>query len=129
VKVSYAAQIAVSTACCAIALVIAPEIVPQVAVAQVAPGAVSITGTLRPGQPGQVPYEAIKPANWNGTLVVDLDFTSWKPALRQWYLDHGIAVGGVHRLTDSGGYDLQAAADNLVEVRRLFSEKVGTTPR
>jgi hypothetical protein len=124
VKLPYVFRTAGSTVCCAIAVLTTMQ-----AVAQVPSGPVSITGTLRPGQPGQVPYEVVQPANWNGTLVVDLDFTTWRPYLRKWYLDHGVAVGGVRRLTDSGGYDLQAAAENLVEVRRLFSEKIGSTPR
>jgi hypothetical protein len=99
------------------------------AAAQDSAAPVTITGVFNAGQPNEVSYEAIKPANWNGTLVVDLDFVTWRPGLRNWYLAHGVAIGGIRRSVNADGYNLQAAADNLVEVRRLFGEKTGSMPR
>jgi len=74
--------------------------------AAMTPGAVAITGTLREGLVGQTPYEAIKPAEWNGTLVLDLDFVSdtWGAVQRRWFLEHGYAIGGPNRQQDESAY-------------------------
>lgn len=73
---------------------------------------VTLTGTLRLGEPGQKPYSAIKPAaEWNGTLALDLDFNGWNPAQREWFLSHGYAIGGVARTQNVSAYEIHQYID------------------
>ena len=44
------------------------------------------------GEPGQKPYAVIKPAEWNGRLVLDLDFNGWN-ARKEWFLGHCVSLG------------------------------------
>jgi hypothetical protein len=46
------------------------------------------------GEPGQTPYAVIKPVEWNGTLVLDLDFNGWNAVQKEWFLGHCFAIGG-----------------------------------
>src|SRR6476620_1137444 len=46
----------------------------------------SLSGTLRMGEPGQKPYAVIKPAEWNVTLFLDLDFNGWNALQKEWFL-------------------------------------------
>ena len=90
----------------------------------------TLEGTLHAGDVGEVKYQVIKPAAWNGTLVLDLDFTtSWNPVQRQWFLDRGYAIGGTHRNQNESGYNVREIVENQVALRRLLSEKAGTPKR
>src|SRR6185503_2726216 len=90
-------------------------------------GPLTLSGTLRQGQPGQTPYQVIAPEAWNGTLVLDLDFvTSWSPAQRQWFLDRGYAIGGITRANNEASYAMRDYVDNLLTLRRLVTEQKGT---
>src|SRR4051812_26156615 len=58
-------------------------------------------------------YRVVKPAQWNGTLVLDLDFinnpSAPPSAIEQWMLAGGYAIGGIsrepiaYRLPQAGG--------------------------
>jgi hypothetical protein len=98
-----------------------------------------IAGTLADG----TRWLARKPANWNGTLLLDLDGAGFGPlppgmaaipagarpaappagpgAFNNWLLAQGYALGGTTR--EPVGYDFPRAAAYLVDVRRRFSEK------
>jgi pimeloyl-ACP methyl ester carboxylesterase len=86
---------------------------------------VTVSGVLHAGEPGQVVYEAIKPAQWNGTLILDLDFNSWPTSRRDFFLSEGYAIGGNQRTQNSTAYELKDYVDNLVETRRLLAEAIG----
>src|SRR4051794_7110928 len=81
---------------------------------------VRVAGTLHAGTPFQVVYEAIKPVDWNGTLVLDLDFNTWPAAQRQWFLDHGYAIGGSQRTKNKTAYEIKGYVDNLVTTRQYL---------
>jgi len=81
------------------------------------------------GEPGQTPYAVLKPADWNGTLVLDLDFNGWNPTLRQWFLDRGYAVGGMARTQNQSAYEIHQYIDNYVTIRQIFIDKVGMRPQ
>lgn len=83
---------------------------------------ISVSGVLHPGTPGQVVYEAIKPAEWNGTLILDLDFNGWNQARRSHFLDLGYAIGGNQRTQNETAYELKDYVDNLVTTRGLLME-------
>ena len=97
--------------------------------AQSATEPLAMSGTLRAGQAGEVPYSAIRPAKWNGTLIVDLDFIEWNQAQRQWFLDRGYAIGGTRRNQNESAYNIREIVDNLLEVRRLLTDRAGAAPR
>src|SRR5687768_8218029 len=46
-------------------------------------------------------YRAVKPAQWNGTLLLDLDFINNPQAppspIEQWMVANGYAIGGISR--------------------------------
>jgi DNA-binding beta-propeller fold protein YncE len=89
----------------------------------------TLSGVLRAGEPGEIPYQVLTPARWNGTLVLDLDFTtSWNPMLRQWFLDQGYAIGGTRRLQNAHAYVIREYVENFLTLRRLVSERTGTAP-
>ena len=74
-------------------------------------------------------YYIYYPTTWNGTLILDLDGDRWSSRyepLLNWVTEHGYAVGGIHR---SDVNDFKTAVDEMVEVRRIFSENVGTPDR
>ena len=95
------------------------------------PGAVVLSGMLRQGMVGQTPYEAIKPAEWNGTLVLDLDFVSdtWGGPQRRWFLERGYAIGGPNRQQDASAYEMRDHVENFLAIRKIFTEKFGTPKR
>lgn len=99
-----------------------------------APGAgaqapLTLNGTLRAGTPGEIPYEVVAPPQWNGTLVLDLDFiTSWSPTLRQWFLERGYAVGGTRRLQNAAAYQIRDYIANFIAIRGLLIERIGRPP-
>lgn len=86
--------------------------------------AVSVSGILHEGEPGQVVYEALKPADWNGTLILDLDFNNWRQDRRDFFLGAGYAIGGNQRTQNSTAYELKDYVDNLVETRRILIEAI-----
>src|SRR5688572_3648190 len=57
------------------------------------------------GLAGKLPdgsnYRVVKPAQWNGTLVLDLDFinnpSAPPSAIEQWMVANGYAIGGISR--------------------------------
>src|SRR6478735_4537221 len=65
---------------------------------------IDVSGTFHAGEPGQVVWRAIKPAGWNGTLVLDLDFNTWPAAQRDWFLQKGYAIGGIQRTQNETAY-------------------------
>jgi hypothetical protein len=86
------------------------------------PAATTLTGILREGLPGETPFTVLRPAAWNGTLVLDLDFlTGWRPAQRQWFLDRGYAIGGTRRTQNESAYDFDANVENFLDIRRRFA--------
>jgi pimeloyl-ACP methyl ester carboxylesterase len=84
----------------------------------------TLSGTLREGQPGQTPYQVVVPEAWKGTLVLDLDFvTGWQPVQRLWFLDRGYAIGGITRANNEASYAMRDYVDNLLTLRRLVTEQ------
>lgn len=88
---------------------------------------VRVSGTLHVGTPGQVVYEAIKPADWNGTLILDLDFNGWPAARRDFFLSQGYAIGGNQRTQNETAYELKDYVDNLVTTRDLLIDAIEAT--
>jgi len=79
---------------------------------------IDVSGTFHAGEPGQVVWRAIKPAGWNGTLVLDLDFNTWPAAQRDWFLQKGYAIGGIQRTQNETAYELKKYVDDLVATRQ-----------
>jgi pimeloyl-ACP methyl ester carboxylesterase len=90
------------------------------------PGPESIQGKLADGSN----YRVVKPAPWNGTIVLDLDFANnpdaAPSAIERWMTANGYAIGGISR--EPVAYRFRQAVDDLLEVRRLFSAKWNATP-
>ncbi|HWA21326.1 MAG TPA: hypothetical protein VG735_02900 [Caulobacterales bacterium] len=107
-----------------------------------------ITGTLADG----TSWEMTKPANWNGTILLDLDGAGFPASAipanlppdlaaaaakaqaerlinpyKDWLLAQGFATGGTQR--EPVGYDFLKAIDNLLVVRQHFTEKWGAPKR
>ncbi len=86
----------------------------------------SIQGMLADGSK----YRVVKPAPWNGTIVLDLDFANNPDAapsvIERWMTANGYAIGGISR--EPVAYRFRQAVDDLLEVRRLFSVKWNATP-
>jgi hypothetical protein len=76
-------------------------------------------------------YRAVKPAAWNGTLVLDLDFvndpTAPPTAIEQWMVANGYAIGVISR--EPIAYRFPAAVDDLLTVRTMFIERWGMPMR
>src|SRR5690606_8843948 len=85
---------------------------------------VTVSGIFHEGEPGQVVYEAIRPPEWNGTLILDLDFNGWRPDRRQFFLDQGYAIGGNQRTQNETAYELKDYVGNLVRTRELLIEAI-----
>lgn len=88
------------------------------------PADVRVSGTLHADTPGEVVYEAIKPADWNGTLILDLDFNRWSDNRREYFLDAGYAIGGNERTQNETAYEITTYVDNLVTTRDALVEAV-----
>lgn len=75
-------------------------------------------------------YRVVKPAQWNGTLVLDLDFVndpSAPPsAIERWMVAGGYAIGGISR--EPVAYRFPQAVDDLLAVRTMFIDRWGATP-
>lgn len=105
-----------------------------------------IRGMLADG----TPWTVRKPANWNGTILLDLDGAGMLPSapppgynpaamparpvsttpfagMKQWQFLQGYALGGTTR--EPVGYNFPQAVENLVEVRRQFIAKFGMPKR
>ena len=75
-------------------------------------------------------YRVVKPARWNGTLVLDLDFANNLSAppsvMERWMTANGYAIGGISR--EPVAYRFPQAVDDLVAVRTLFIDRWRATP-
>ena len=76
-------------------------------------------------------YRVVKPAQWNGTLVLDLDFinnpSAPPSAIEQWMVASGYAIGGISR--EPIAYRFPQAVDDLLTVRAMFIDRWGATPK
>jgi pimeloyl-ACP methyl ester carboxylesterase len=91
-----------------------------------------LSGIFHPGEPGQVAWRVIKPAEWNGTLVLDLDFApgGYSTTQRTWFLERGFAIGGIQRTQNETAYELKKYVDDLIQVRQnLIGAGAGTPYR
>src|SRR5262245_50256103 len=117
------------------------------AIAWSQPAIEEISGTFADG----TRWVARKPANWNGTLLLDLDGAGFlaraqestqgaasaarpaaaptRPAsaFNDWLYSQGYALGGTTR--EPVGYDFPKAADYLLDGRRRFIDKWGEPKR
>lgn len=89
---------------------------------------VEVNGVLHEGTPGEVVYRAITPDDWNGTLVLDLDFNRWPEDRINWYLDQGYAVGGNQRTQNQTAYEIHDYVDNMLATRDLLVEAGAEQP-
>ena len=89
-----------------------------------------LAGVFHPGEPGQVAWRVIKPAEWNGTLVLDLDFApgGYNETQRTWFLQRGYAIGGIQRTQNETAYELKKYVDDLIQVRRNLIDAGAGTP-
>ncbi|MEQ1730782.1 MAG: hypothetical protein ABL982_20625 [Vicinamibacterales bacterium] len=92
-----------------------------------APAVEALSGKLPDGSN----YRVVKPAQWNGTLVLDLDFvndpTAPPSAIEQWMVANGYAIGGISR--EPIAYRFPQAVDDLLTVRTMFIDRWSATPR
>ena len=76
-------------------------------------------------------YRVVKPAQWNGTLVLDLDFinnpSAPPSAIEQWMVANGYAIGGISR--EPIAYRFPQAVDDLLTVRTMFINRWGAPKR
>src|SRR3954466_6484330 len=76
-------------------------------------------------------YRVVKPAQWNGALVLDLDFinnlSAPPSAIEQWMVANGYAIGGISR--EPIAYRFPQAVDDLLTVRTMFIDRWGATPK
>ncbi len=75
-------------------------------------------------------YRVVRPAQWNGTLVLDLDFinnpSAPPSAIEQWMVANGYAIGGISR--EPIAYRFPQAVDDLLTVRTMFIDRWKATP-
>lgn len=83
------------------------------------PAVASLSGSLDDG----TAFAFDAPADWNGTVFVDLDYVGSSRVESEWLLEHGYAVGGTERNTV--GYEYSQAADNMVEALRRYEDEFG----
>jgi len=90
-------------------------------------GADALAGKLADGSN----YRVVKPAQWNGTLVLDLDFinnpSAPPSAIEQWMVSSGYAIGGISR--EPIAYRFPQAVDDLLTVRAMFIDRWGAPKR
>ena len=102
----------------------APLLIAQAPDATPAPE--SLAGKLPDGSN----FRVVKPAKWNGALVLDLDFANNLSAppsvVERWMTANGYAIGGISR--EPVSYRLMQAVDDLLDVRARFIAKWGATP-
>ena len=89
----------------------------------------SAVSRLEGTMPDGTVWAVEKPADWNGTLILDLDGASNLPrsAAVRWLIDNGYAYGGISR--EPVGYHFDRAVDMLLEVRETFIENFGEPDR
>lgn len=89
-----------------------------------------LSGVFHPGTPGQVAWRVIKPEQWNGTLVLDLDFApgGYNATQRTWFLERGFAIGGIQRTQNETAYELKKYVDDMVQVRQNLIDAGAGTP-
>jgi pimeloyl-ACP methyl ester carboxylesterase len=92
---------------------------------------IDLSGVFHPGEPGQVAWRVIKPAPWNGTLVLDLDFApgAYTETQRTWFLQRGYAIGGIQRTQNETAYELKKYVDDLVTVRQNLIDAGAAEPQ
>ncbi|GAA1917429.1 hypothetical protein GCM10009775_07310 [Microbacterium aoyamense] len=71
--------------------------------------------------PNGTPYTAVLPNDWNGTLLLDLDFNTSQERYQALY-ERGFAGAGVER---SGAGDAPAISADLLTVRDIFAAEFG----
>ncbi|GAA3668765.1 hypothetical protein GCM10023081_04060 [Arthrobacter ginkgonis] len=106
---------AVALAATPLALVPAPAVAAEDEAHQV-------KGVFHQDEPGEVVYEAVTPEDWNGTLVLDLDFNRWTGEKREWFLSHGYGIGGIQRTQNQTAYEIKKYVDDLVATRGELME-------
>ena len=89
---------------------------------------IDVQGVFHVGEPGQVVWRAIKPADWNGTLVLDLDFNTWSTQQRSWFLQKGYAIGGIQRTQNETAYELKKYVDDLIATRQKLIDAGASEP-
>lgn len=73
-------------------------------------------------------YRFVVPADWNGTVFVNLDFAGGSPSgAQQELIDRGYAYGGTTR--NVTGWRLSDAVDNQIEALDAFAAAVGEPER
>lgn len=78
-------------------------------------------GTLTDG----VPWQIVMPENWNGTLLVDLDFNTSQERYAPLYA-LGYAGAGINRLPfEQGGRNAPIAAERIMTVLDTFEKEYG----
>ena len=104
-----------------------PLVLGQAAGPQNGQGADALAGKLADGSN----YRVVKPAQWNGTLVLDLDFinnpSAPPSAIEQWMVASGYAIGGISR--EPIAYRFPQAVDDLLTVRAMFIDRWGAPKR
>jgi pimeloyl-ACP methyl ester carboxylesterase len=92
---------------------------------------IDLAGVFHAGEPGQVAWRVIKPADWNGTLVLDLDFApgGYAATQRTWFLERGYAIGGIQRTQNETAYELKDYVDDLIVVRQNLVDAGADEPR
>jgi len=116
----------------ALALLVGGAVAPAAAAPPPAPGGVPcqegsparptcLAGVLEDG----TPFEFVVPADWDGTVVVALDFVGPGPTdeLTQRLLGEGVARGGTTRAVT--GWDIASAIDDQAEALARFEEAYG----
>jgi len=75
-------------------------------------------------------YRAVMPPDWNGTLVLDLDFANDLEAessgVERWMVANGYAIGGISR--EPVSYRFPQAADDLMAIRQMVIDQWGAEP-
>jgi hypothetical protein len=116
---------AITAAVIALVAVTAPFVYPQEPGGEPSPPE-ALAGMLPDGSN----YRVVRPARWNGTLVLDLDFAnnlSAPPSVTErWMTANGYAIGGISR--EPVAYRFPQAVDDLVAVRTLFINRWSATP-
>lgn len=76
--------------------------------------------------PDGTPWEIVVPSNWNGTLLVDLDFASSQGRYATLHA-RGFAGAGIRR--EGGAGDARANSDRFIPVLDIFAARFGKPAR
>ncbi|MEQ1728943.1 MAG: alpha/beta hydrolase-fold protein [Vicinamibacterales bacterium] len=87
------------------------------------PELVRVNGALADG----TNYTFVKPADWNGTVFVDLDSVGIDADYSKWLYAHGFARVGTTRVLTQ--WHIDKAIDNQVEALTTFTAKFGAPKR